>query len=46
MSTIRSLSSRIESLVDQTNRVANGYEFNSQPPSSMQQENTSQKFEN
>ncbi|CAF2011176.1 unnamed protein product [Rotaria magnacalcarata] len=46
MSTIRSLSSRIESLVDQTNRVANGYEFNSQPPSSMQQENASQKFEN
>jgi hypothetical protein len=38
MSTIRSLSSRIDSLVDQTNRVANGFELNSRLPVSTQQQ--------
>ncbi|CAF3017810.1 unnamed protein product [Rotaria sp. Silwood2] len=46
MSTIRTLSSRIDSLVDQTNRAANAYEFNSHVPLSTQQENTLQKFDN
>jgi hypothetical protein len=46
MSTIRSLSSRIDSLVDHTNRVANGFESNSRLPSSSQQENTSQWIDN
>jgi hypothetical protein len=41
MSTIRSLSSRIDSLVDQTNRVANGFDLNPRLPISIQQENTS-----
>ena len=45
ISTIRSLSSRIDSLVDQTNRVASGFEFNSHLPLSTQQENTSQWFD-
>jgi hypothetical protein len=42
MSTIRSLSSRIDSLVDQTNRVANGFELNSRLPISIPQENPSE----
>ncbi|CAF4637401.1 unnamed protein product [Rotaria sp. Silwood1] len=46
ISTIRSLSSRIDSLVDQTNRVANGYEFNSHLPLPIHQENTLQMFDN
>ncbi|CAF0720912.1 unnamed protein product [Adineta steineri] len=46
MSAIRSLSSRIDSLVDQTNRVANGFELNSRLPSSSQQENTSEWNDN
>jgi hypothetical protein len=33
LSTIRSLSSRIDSLVDHTTRVTNGYEFSSRMPS-------------
>ena len=39
MSAIRSLSSRIDSLVDQTNRVANGFELNSHLPIPSQQQN-------
>lgn len=46
ISAIRSLSSRIDSLVDQTNRVASGFEFNPHLPLSNQQENTSQWFDN
>jgi hypothetical protein len=46
MSTIRSLSSRIDSLVDQTNRVANGFDLNSRLPLSFQQENTSEWIDN
>jgi hypothetical protein len=46
MSTIRSLSSRIDSLVDQTNRVANGFELTSRLPVSFQQENTSEWMDN
>lgn len=47
MSAIRSLSSRIDSLVDQTNRVANGFELNSHlPPQSTQLEANLQKLEN
>jgi hypothetical protein len=46
LSTIRSLSSRIDSLVDQTNRVANGFELNSRLPLSIQQENTSEWIDN
>jgi len=42
MSTIRSLSSRIDSLVDQTNRVANGFELNSRLPVPIQPENPSE----
>lgn len=40
ISAIRSLSSRIDSLVDQTNRVANGFELSSRLPISIQPENT------
>ena len=40
MSTIRSLSSRIDSLVNQTNRLANGFEFNAHVPHTTQQEKT------
>jgi len=42
ISAIRSLSSRIDSIVDQTNRVANGFELNSRLPISIQPENTSE----
>ena len=42
ISTIRSLSSRIDSLVDQTNRVANGFEFSSRLPVPIQTENPSE----
>ncbi len=42
MSAIRSLSSRIDSLVDQTNRVANGFELNSRLPIPISQENPSE----
>jgi len=46
MSTIRSLSSRIDSLVDQTNRVANGFELIPRLPISSQQENPSEWIDN
>jgi hypothetical protein len=46
MSTIRSLSSRIDSLVDQTNRVANGFEVIPRLPISSQQENPSEWIDN
>lgn len=39
ISTIRSLSSRIDSLVDQTNRVANGFELSSRLPEPIPREN-------
>ncbi|CAF0861264.1 unnamed protein product [Adineta ricciae] len=42
ISAIRSLSSRIDSLVDHTNRIANGFELNSRLPLAIQQENTSE----
>lgn len=42
ISTIRSLSSRIDSLVDQTNRVANGFELSSRLPVPIQTENPSE----
>lgn len=42
ISTIRSLSTRIDSLVDQTNRVASGFELSSRlPPVPIQTENSS-----
>lgn len=46
ISTIRSLSSRIDSLVDQTNRVANGFELVPRLPITTQQENPSEWIEN
>ncbi len=46
ISTIRSLSSRIDSLVDQTNRVANGFELNSRLTLLSQQQNPSEWIDN
>lgn len=45
ISTIRSLSTRIDSLVDQTNRVANGFELSSRLPATVQTEISSDWIE-